>query len=184
MSTTVAIIPAAGASTRLGQPKQLVVFMGETLVQRAVNLALRAGCTRVVVVQGAVPLAVKHAEVVTCERWKEGPGASLKTGLTRVGTQAGVLVLLADQWRIEAAQLAQLIDSGAEVAAAAYAGIVGVPAWFPPSRAHVLRSLDDAQGARRWLASNADLVRAVAMPEAEEDLDTPEALERLRAEGA
>ena len=48
-----AVILAAGASTRLGEPKQLVMLGGETLLERAVRVAREAGCSPVVVVVGA-----------------------------------------------------------------------------------------------------------------------------------
>src|SRR5690242_640035 len=50
---TAAVILAAGASTRLGQPKQLIQLGGETLLERAVRVADEAGCWPTVVVLGA-----------------------------------------------------------------------------------------------------------------------------------
>jgi hypothetical protein len=78
--STGAVILAAGASSRLGRPKQLVTVQGETLVHRATRLALEAGCNPVVVVEGAVPLAPALADlsvdVVRCAEWTRGPGAT------------------------------------------------------------------------------------------------------------
>ncbi len=48
-----AIILAAGASLRLGRPKQLVRLGDETLLERTVRICHEAGCTSVVVVLGA-----------------------------------------------------------------------------------------------------------------------------------
>jgi molybdenum cofactor cytidylyltransferase len=51
--TVAAIILAAGASRRLGQPKQLVGFAGEMLLERALRLAREAGASPVLAVLGA-----------------------------------------------------------------------------------------------------------------------------------
>ena len=48
-----AIVLAAGASRRLGQPKQLLMYCGETLIARAIRLANEAGATPVIAVLGA-----------------------------------------------------------------------------------------------------------------------------------
>jgi CTP:molybdopterin cytidylyltransferase MocA len=42
-----AIVLAAGASRRLGQPKQLLMHGGETLLERAIRLASEAGAAPV-----------------------------------------------------------------------------------------------------------------------------------------
>lgn len=178
-----AIIPAAGQSARLGQPKQLVRLDGEALVHRAARIALEAGCSRVVVVEGAVPLrdvlTDLAVEVVTCPSWRLGPGASLREGAGVAG-EVAVVVVLADQYAVTAAQLRALIAAPGEVAAAFYAGALGVPARFSVKYSGVLLSLQDSQGAKAWLRAHADIVTGVDMPDAELDLDTPGQLERLR----
>ncbi|MDP1829091.1 MAG: NTP transferase domain-containing protein [Archangium sp.] len=177
-----AIIPAAGESARLGQPKQLVKLKGEALVHRAARISLEAGCARVVVVEGAVPLrdvlSDLAVEVVTCPSWRLGPGASLREGAGVVG-EVAMLVVLADQHAVSAEQLRELISAPGEVAAALYAGALGVPARFSAKYSGVLRSLQDSQGAKGWLRAHSELVTAVEMPAAEFDLDTPGQLDRL-----
>jgi CTP:molybdopterin cytidylyltransferase MocA len=152
---------------------------GETLVQRAVRVCRDAGCTRVVVVDGAVPLEVRDAELVHCDDWAAGPGASLRAGAQRIGDDA-VLVLLVDQWRVTAEQLKRLLAAKGPVAAAHYAGSLAVPVRFEPSHAHILRELGDGEGAKQWLRTHASEVTGVSMPEAEDDLDTAEQLARFQ----
>ena len=73
-----ALVLAGGSSSRLGQPKQLLVFEQETLLHRAVRTALAAGCRPVLVVTGAL-----HAEL----------GAALgRDGLVHVAVAPGPLV--------------------------------------------------------------------------------------------
>lgn len=175
-----ALIPAAGASARLGRPKQLVRLDGETLVHRAVRVCRAAGCARVVVVEGAVSLgSVAGAEVVRCEGWAAGPGASLRAGAQTI-TSGAALVLLVDQWRVTAEHLRVVLDAKGPVVAAHYAGGLGVPARFDASHVQVLRALDDSSGAKAWLRANAAVVTAVGMPEAEDDLDTADQLARFQ----
>ena len=180
---TTALIPAAGRSARLGQPKQLVRLRGETLIARAVRVAREAGCARIIVVEGAVPLAEAvaslHVELVPCADWERGPGASLRAGAKAAGDDA-VLVLLADQWRVTGAHLRALLDAPGSVAAAFYAGALGVPARFDPASAQVLGALSDDQGAKAWLRREAFRVTPVPMPEAEVDLDTAAQLADLQ----
>ena len=174
-----ALIPAAGASSRLGQPKQLVKRDGETLVHRAARIALEAGCTRVVVIEGAVALHEALADLpverVSCADWHLGPGASLRAGAREAG-DVMLMVLLADQYAVTAAHLRALLAAPGEVAAARYAGELGVPARFSAQYAAVLRELPDSSGAKGWLRSHPQLVTPVDLPEAELDLDTPEHL--------
>lgn len=180
---TTAIIPAAGESKRLGQPKQLVLLEGEALVHRAARLALEAGCERVLVVEGAVPLrevlSDLRVEVVTCPGWRLGPGASLRAGAEAAG-EVAMLVLLADQHAVTVDQLKALLAAPGEIAAAHYAGALGVPARFSAKFAHVLREGTDDQGAKLWLRTHPELITAVPMPSAEQDLDTPSQLASLQ----
>ncbi len=48
-----ALLLAAGGSRRMGRPKQLLVWQGETLVRRAAQTALAAGVDELIAVLGA-----------------------------------------------------------------------------------------------------------------------------------
>ena len=79
------VVLAAGEGRRFGGPKQLALLDGRPLVEHA--LAALAGLDRVVVVLGAHADEVRRgadlgaAEVVVCDGWEEGMGASLRAGL-------------------------------------------------------------------------------------------------------
>lgn len=183
-----ALVLAAGASRRLGRPKQLLLLGGETLIHRAVRLAREAGCHPVIVVEGAVPLADAltglDVERVPCGDWSRGPGASLKAGVAHLHGRADVvLVLLVDQPRVDADDLRRLISAPGAVAAAAYGGVLGVPARFSGDALNVLEQVPDERGAGGWLNANAGRVTAVPMPNAEQDLDTPEDVAAFGSEG-
>jgi len=89
------VVLAAGAGTRMGMPKALVVQHGEPWLARAVRLLLDAGCDRVVVVLGAsATAALAHVptddtvSTVINDDWSSGMASSLRAGLTAVASSA------------------------------------------------------------------------------------------------
>jgi len=174
------VLLAAGASRRLGRPKQLLVWQGETLVRRAARAALEAGLDELIVVAGAERDAVAAAlagldlRVVDNERWPEGIGSSIAAGV-RAASGAAVLLLLADQPGVDAALLAELIvgmEAGHERVACAYAGVIGVPALFSsPSDLVALRELSGDRGARQLLTRDGATVLAIPAEQAAHDID-------------
>ena len=198
-----AVVLAAGSSSRLGRPKQLVVHEGIPLVARAARAALAAGADPVVVVLGANAAAVSAAlaglpvATVVNAAWADGMGTSVVAGVRTLAARApdvrGVLVMLSDQPLVDAAALGRLVgawadaDEGAPddatIAAAEYAGTVGVPAVFGRAHLEALCSLPPAAGAARLIRAADAHVRRVPMPEAVVDVDTPADLARLGAHG-
>lgn len=181
------IVLAAGGSRRLGRAKQLVRFGPETLVAAAARRALATAPAGVVVVTGAasgrVAVALRGLAVVVVRnrRWREGMATSLQAGLARIPRNAArLLVTTVDQWALSAADLRALLVAarGGRTSAASYAGARGVPAVFPRAACAVLRAARGDRGARTFLQG--PTVRAVALPHAALDLDTPADLARLR----
>lgn len=178
---TAAVILAAGASTRLGEPKQLVKLGGETLLERAVRVAREAGCEPVLVVLGADAERVltgcdlRGARVVRNEQWREGMASSVRAGVAAAEGADGVVLMTCDQPTVTAEHLRVLTASGV-VTASAYSGRRGVPAYFPASSFPELMCLTGGAGARALLRDAA----AVELPDGELDVDSPE--DRAEAE--
>lgn len=181
-----AVLLAAGASRRLGRPKQLVAFAGEAMVRRAARLCLEAGLDPVLVVLGCaadeVAAALEGLAVSTVGNpgWEEGMAASLRAGVAAVPPGCPAAVLLpCDQPALSSGLLAALVQAHradpAATVACAYGGGVGVPALFPRSRFAEFKALRGDRGAKALLAGAA----AVPFPGGEVDLDTPEDLESL-----
>lgn len=172
-----AVILAAGASTRLGEPKQLVIFGGETLLERAVRTAREAACTPAVVVLGANAERIRercdlrNALVVLNQAWQEGMASSIRVGVGALGNPDGVVLMTCDQPAVTAEHLRALMATG-EVAASAYAGRRGVPAYFPPASFPALTALRGDTGARDLLRS----ALAISLAGGEVDVDTAEDL--------
>ena len=196
-----AILLAAGASTRLGQPKQLLrlpAFGGETLLDHAVALARASGTAPIFVVLGAhAEEIILECELLDCilirnEAWAEGMASSLRVGIAAVLEHApaasGAMVLVCDQPGLSAEHLVRLLDAnkvdGNRIAASRYAGRIGVPAIFPRELFPALLQLHGDRGARALLQQPGAAVHAIDFPGGELDLDSPEDLQWLQADGS
>jgi molybdenum cofactor cytidylyltransferase len=189
-----AIVLAAGASSRLGQAKQLVVHRGRPLLRGAAEEALAARCDRVLVVLGAHEREVRAAlvglpvDVVVNDGWGEGMASSIRCGVewaVREGGEAweGALFLVCDQPALSAAHLERLLGArqeGVAAVASRYAGSVGIPAFIGRALFPRLLELRGNEGAKRVLVASAPAT--VDWPEGAIDLDTPEDLASLRTE--
>lgn len=188
-----AIILAAGGSTRLGRPKQAVVFQGETLLRRAVKTALAAAVDRpVIVVLGAGAeenrrdIADLPVQTVTNAAWAAGIGSSIRAGITCLREQnsaRAVVLMTCDQPMVSFKLINALITAfevgTRQMAAAHYGGLSGVPALFARGYFEALATLPDGEGAKRVLREHPKDVYAVPFPEGTMDIDTPSDMERL-----
>lgn len=183
------LVLAAGSSSRLGRPKQVLVYRSRKMVERVVMQAADFCGAGVVVVTGAnraevvEALAGSPAETIHNPDWNEGISTSVRAGMDHVDPECrGVMILLCDQPHIGRDDLAALVDAWVSkperIAAADYAGSYGVPAIFPARYREGLIALEGDQGGKRVI-SGAQQVSAVKMPHAEFDIDTPDDLDNL-----
>ena len=166
-----AVILAAGPSTRLGQPKQLVYFGGETLIYRSVNAAVLAGCHPVVAVLGAHAdasereIAELPAQVVHNSEWPEGMASSIRCGIRELRDSVDAAILLVcDQPHVSAALLSDLMrahTSGKTIVGSHYSGTIGVPALFDRVHFDELLSLSGDVGAKSLFERHADALAVV-----------------------
>jgi molybdenum cofactor cytidylyltransferase len=187
------MILAAGASARLGRPKQLLAFRGRSLLRHAAETALATSCRPVVVVLGALAdrlrgeLSGLPVTVAMNPQWSEGMSSSIRAGLRAFPPEGAepeaVLIMLCDQPFIPAQFLERLVAvhqaSGFGIVAAEYGGQAGVPALFSRAYFSELAALRGSGGAKRIIVKHTNETRRVPLPEAALDIDRQEDLERL-----
>lgn len=192
--TVAAILLAAGTSSRLGQPKQLLRFRGETLIERAIRLAVEAGAVPVFAVLGAHQDKIRAAVPLTGaipvihEGWEQGLATSIHAGLRALDgfpqQSAGAMLLGCDQPQLTAEHLRALLAAFCDqtvptIVASAYAGVLGIPAVFPPEVFPELYALRGDRGAKALLTKPP--CRLISLPFAggEVDIDLPADLTHL-----
>jgi molybdenum cofactor cytidylyltransferase len=183
-SNTAIVILAAGSSSRLGLPKQLLQYHGTSLLRHAAQTALAAHPGEVVAVVGFEPDKMKHelddlpVRIVLNSAWHEGIASSISKGITSLPPtiQAG-LMLLCDQPFVTTELLIRLITACSDarpIAATGYEQTAGVPACFHRSLFPELIQLTGDHGAKKVIDSNPSRVTTIPFNAANIDIDTLE----------
>lgn len=178
------VVLAAGASSRLGHPKQLIEWQGKPLVLDIAGKLQTAGIDRIAVVVGAEEAGVRailagmDLDLIPNPGWREGMGGSIAAGVAHAekrGAEA-VLIALTDQPRIDAGHYRGLLEKYAvthRIVATGYPDGSGVPAIFPRAHFEDLQKLEGDRGAREILARRSDVVEIVPNAAAADDIDLP-----------
>ncbi len=182
----VAVVLAAGGSRRLGRSKQLLARDGETLVHRAVRMALATQPARVLLVVGGDAGAVRAAvtdldvEVVFNTAWEEGLASSVRAAASALaGSQMPCLLLGCDQPALQVSHLRDLLDgasvSGSACAATLHGEGLGIPVVVSPVVLAAARDLVGDRGLRAVLQRlPRESIYLLDASELQFDLDTPE----------
>jgi molybdenum cofactor cytidylyltransferase len=176
------IVLAGGGASRFGRNKLLLRAGGESLLRRAARLASRLTGPRCLVVLGAdashlgAELAGLDVAVVINRAWRDGMAGSLRAGVGALpASAAAALVLLADQYAVDARDLDRLARAWSRrprmPAAAVIDGAPGAPAILPRRYFGPVCRLRGDQGARHLLRAGGAGVTPVEMPTASQDLD-------------
>ncbi len=180
------VLLAAGASTRMGRPKQLLPVHGKPLLRHVVESALAEPVSPVIVVLGANAMEIAPCldglpvQIVTNTGWTEGMGSSLRRGMEELSQIApatkNVIIALADQPDILTGHITKLIETqratGRPIVASECQGVRSPPALFTAKHFPSLLALHGDSGARAILQKHAGEVGTVPLP-ASRDLDTP-----------
>lgn len=188
------VVLAAGASMRMGVPKQLLLFRGQTLLRRAVETAYTSVCRPVVVVLGAKADKVRreiedlNVLIVKNQDWTKGMSSSIHVGINALAANAEVdaaALMLCDQPFITANAINRLVEAfyktRRKLIVSEYNEICGVPALFDRALFPELLSLEGAGGAKQIINKHLDDSVSIAIPEAAIDIDTPQDFQHLNA---
>lgn len=174
-----AIILAAGASSRLGQPKSLVIWNGETLVKRANRLLQESGCAPVIIVtrnelQIDILLETPNSNVIVNPHPERGRTGSLQIGLKALLAELGrtprkVLVVPVDRcgWTVETVEKLVLEDKNTSP--------------LPSGHPLLLTDIDIVLGLAEDSSLRENLqISRIDAPGTHMNIDSPEDLEMLR----
>ena len=185
------IVLAAGGSTRLGEPKQLLEFDNETLAHAAVRAAHEGGCDVVCLVTGHAQTEVEHAVadlnpiLAQNQEWQRGMGSSIRIGLSAVSPVSAIVLLACDQPAVNGKMIRSLIErydqTGRAIIASHYSGTLGIPALFDHSCFAELRALADDRGAKAVIQADPARVASFEFPDGALDLDAPDDLRAWRS---
>ncbi|MEO7917538.1 MAG: nucleotidyltransferase family protein, partial [Dokdonella sp.] len=136
------VVLAAGASARLGRPKQLLTIGGNPLLVHVLELAAATKAEHIVVVLGAnaeqlAPLVdaalFKQVACIVNPEWQEGIATSLRRAASELVDRSGrTLILGCDQPRLHAEHLVAMLEAATRNPdhdiASRYNDVVGIPA--------------------------------------------------------
>jgi molybdenum cofactor cytidylyltransferase len=181
------VILAAGQSSRLGSPKQLLRFNEKSLLQHCVEEALQTNIP-VIMVVGANSQLIKyelknlHITIAENKRWQEGMSTSLQCGLMAAknlnNETDGIIFMVSDQPFVSATLLNNLLraqnENSLPIAACGYAGRLGTPVLFHKYFFDELIDLQGDSGAKKLIEKNKNLATEVSFPKGVIDIDTVE----------
>lgn len=187
------ILLAAGGSTRMGRPKQLLPWGNQTLIEHLIQTLLKTG-NPVNTILGAnanlvIPVIAKfNVNIFINKHWENGMGSSIALGIHQLSKMypeaGGALISLLDQPLVTVNHLEKLLrlfQPGNQqiIVSQAESGWQGVPVLFDQTYFKELTNLDSEEGAKTVIRQHRISVIAVNCGEILEDMDTPESYRRM-----
>jgi molybdenum cofactor cytidylyltransferase len=187
------ILLAAGGSSRLGRPKQQLLYNGQTLLQHSLQVACSSHADPIIVVLGAQADTLKKelgsvtATLIVNAAWQEGMASSIRAGVNALSrihpVVEGVILMVCDQPYVTAALLNDLIlahqNTGKPIVTCSYADTFGPPTLFHKRMFPELLQITGDVGARSILRQHAGETEVLLFPEGNLDIDTNSDYEKL-----
>ncbi len=189
------VIVAGGESKRLGIPKQLLSYQGETLLNRLIANLKQATNFPVFLILGASAekiiqeIGATDFSITINENWREGMASSIRLGIQvaqkNIPDLEGILMVVCDQPFIAVHNIQALIQlqqhTGLPIAACFYSNTLGTPALFHKSIFPDLLELHGDVGAKNIILQRGAEVAKLHFEEGLVDIDTPEDYQQLLA---
>ena len=180
------IILAAGNSSRLGEPKQLLKYQDKTLIRHVTEVAIETVGQEVIIVTGSGAASIeKELEPLTFhqtfnENWETGMGSSVAAGIAKLlvvnPLAEGTIIAVSDQPFVTSLLFEALIkksqETGSGIAACAYDETLGTPVFFSRKYFDILLKLNGTDGAKKLLKKYENDVTKVSFPAGSIDIDT------------
>ncbi len=192
-SQVAAIVLAAGTSSRMGMPKQLMPLGDKTLLEHALANLRGSEVSEIVLVLGANAEEIEKKvptsglKVVINSLYEQGMGTSIRAGLAALEPDArAAFVVLADQPFVRPSTLNQMIayhrEHASQITLPLYKGFRGNPVLLDRTVFEELNSLDGDVGCRAIFGSHTAGIHKVPVNDIGVllDIDTPEDLRHLR----
>ena len=187
------LLLAAGSSSRMGQPKQLLPWGGQSLIEHQIQTLLKTG-NPVGVVLGSnsnlvVPVIAKYGvDIFINTAWESGMGSSISLGISQLiqkfPNANGVLITLLDQPLVTTSYIEKIVGAflpGSQqiLVSRSASGWTGVPVIFDKCYFKELTDLSNDEGAKKIIKRHEESVIFLEGGELLEDMDTPETYQQL-----
>ena len=194
MSKLAVLLLAAGSSSRMGVPKQLLKWNNTTLLNHAINTVKQISKNEIVLVLGAhyddinSKVDANNISVIYNENWEKGLGNSIAYGIKFIIESLpdidSVLIMLADQPLIDSSYLNKMIENYQlnpdKIICTSYQNKrLGVPAIFNKTKFEELSKLNHDKGAKDLLNMNPENILFLDGTDLISDIDTIEDYETL-----
>lgn len=195
MKNTGIILLAAGNSSRMGSPKQLLMYQGKTFLERIIDTASEIfDPNHIVLVLGAHHHEIssviknKNIHIVINENWESGMASSIQSGMKALSglfpEMEGCFISVCDQPYLTGDLFSKMLQlketSEKEIVVAKYADTLGVPALFSKKYFKQLMELTGEQGAKKIIQQNMNDVESFEFEKGAVDIDTPSDYNHLK----
>ncbi|MES2377147.1 MAG: nucleotidyltransferase family protein [Bacteroidota bacterium] len=189
---TALIILAAGASSRLGFPKQTLLYKGRTLLEIAIEAGLKSKCRHITVVLGANADKIEPGlqdypiNIIHNSDWETGMASSIALAIKETQQDISVkqaVIMLCDQPFVTGRLIDSLLykqqETGKKIIACTYNDTTGVPVLFNRALFEELTTLQGQEGAKKVLNAHPGDMATIPFDKGGVDIDTVADYEEL-----
>lgn len=187
------IILAAGSSSRLGEPKQLLRYQGKSLIRHIAEAAVETAGDQTIVVTGSNAALIERElkqlpyHAAFNARWEDGMSSSIQAGVHKLRhlnpEVKGVILAVSDQPFVSSTLFREMIrkfeETGSGIVACSYDNTLGTPVLFSNVYFDELLALGGAEGAKKLLKNFPDDVIPHSFPAGSFDIDTRDDYQNL-----